>query len=112
MYEIFARLMKERGLTAYRVSMDTGVSQATLSDWKRGRSTPKLPKLQKLADYFGVTLEYMMGAQTADRPAPAAPPTDADLKFALFGNRDVDDAVLEEVKAFARFTQERMKYKK
>ena len=112
MYEIFAALMNERGLTAYRVSMDTGVSQATLSDWKRGRSTPKLPKLQKLADYFGVSLEYMMGTQDADRNVPSAPPTDADLKYALFGSRDVDDLLLEDVKAFARFSLERAKYRK
>ena len=112
MYEIFAALMNERGLTAYRVSMDTGVSQATLSDWKRGRSTPKLPKLQKLADYFGVSLEYMMGTQDADRNTPSAPPTDADLKYALFGSRDVDDLLLEDVKAFARFSLERAKYRK
>ncbi|MBR4875232.1 MAG: helix-turn-helix transcriptional regulator [Clostridia bacterium] len=112
MYEIFAALMKERGLTAYRVSMDTGVSQATLSDWKRGRSTPKLPKLQKLADYFGVSLEYMMGTQDADHNAPSAPPTDADLKYALFGSRDVDDMLLEDVKAFARFSLDRSKYRK
>lgn len=112
MYEIFAKLMKEHGLTAYRVSMDTGVSQATLSDWKRGRSTPKLPKLQKLADYFGVTLEYMMGVQDADPGTPLAPPTDADLKYVLFGSRDVDDLLLEDVKAFARFLQERMKNRK
>ena len=112
MYEILAQLMKERGLTAYRVSMDTGVSQATLSDWKRGRSTPKLPKLQKLADYFGVSLEYLMGTQPSDPATHAAPPTDANLKLALFGSRDIDDALLEDVKAFARFTLERMKYRK
>ena len=112
MYEIFAKLMAERGLTAYRISKDTGLSQATLSDWKRGRSTPKLPKLQKLADYFGVSLEYMMGMETADRPAAAAPPSDSDLKFALFGSREIDDAVLDEVKAFAKFAQERMKNRK
>ena len=112
MYEIFAKLMAERGLTAYRVSMDTVVSQATLSDWKRGRSTPKLPKLQKLADYFGVSLEYLMGTDPNGRPAPTAPPSDADIKFALFGDRDIDDEVLEEVKAFAKFAQERMKNRK
>ena len=112
MYEIFAKLMKERGLTAYRVSMDTGVSQATLSDWKRGRSTPKLQKLQKLADYFGVSLEYMMGNPDGERISPSAPPSDDDLKYALFGSRDVDDALLEDVKAFALFMLERMKHRK
>ncbi|SCI17942.1 Uncharacterised protein [uncultured Ruminococcus sp.] len=34
MYEIFEKLLKERGITAYRVSKDTGISTATLTDWK------------------------------------------------------------------------------
>lgn len=63
MYEIFDRLMKEKGITAYRVSKDTGISQATLSDWKKGRCIPKADKLQKIADYFGVTIEYLIGKE-------------------------------------------------
>lgn len=59
MYEIFAKLLKERGVTAYRVHKDTGISQTTLSDWKAGRITPKIDKLQAIADYFGVSLEYL-----------------------------------------------------
>lgn len=35
MYEIFEQLLRERGITAYRVSKDTGITSATLSDWKR-----------------------------------------------------------------------------
>ena len=112
MYEIFAKLMADRGLTSYRVAMDTGVSQATLSDWKRGRSTPKLPKLQKLADYFGVSIEYLMGTAARSEGVNTAPPTNDELKFALFGDRQIDDEILEEVKAFARFTQERRRAKK
>lgn len=60
MYEIFSKLLQKHGITAYKVSKETGVSQSTLSDWKRGISTPKQDKLQKIADYFGVTLEYLM----------------------------------------------------
>ncbi|MEA4920793.1 MAG: helix-turn-helix transcriptional regulator [Clostridiaceae bacterium] len=111
MYEIFAKLLEEHNVTSYRVSMETGVSQATLSDWKRGRSVPKLPKMQKLADYFGVSVECLMGI-SADSDAPSAPPSDSDIKFALFGDREIDDDVLDEVKAFAKFAQERRKTKK
>lgn len=57
MYDAFKKLMDERGLTSYRVSLDTGISQTTLSDWKNGRSKPKVDKLKILADYFGVSLE-------------------------------------------------------
>ena len=60
MYEIFSKLLQEFNVTPYKVSKETGVSQSTLSDWKRGISTPKQDKLQKLADYFNVSLEYLM----------------------------------------------------
>jgi transcriptional regulator with XRE-family HTH domain len=61
MYEIFERLMKEKGVTPYRVFKETGVSQSSLSDWKRGRSVPKIDKLKKIAAYFGVSVNYLMG---------------------------------------------------
>lgn len=60
MYEKFERLLKERNLTPYRVSLDTGIAQSTLSDWKRGVSKPKVDKLQILADYFNVPIEYFL----------------------------------------------------
>lgn len=61
MYEIFEQLLQEKGVSAYRVAKETGISQPTLSDWKRGKSVPKLDKLQKLAVYFGVTVDYLLG---------------------------------------------------
>lgn len=61
MYERFVELLQEKGITAYRVSKDTGVTQTTLSDWKTGRAVPKTATLQKIADYFGVTLDWLCG---------------------------------------------------
>lgn len=60
MYEIFAKLMKAKGCTAYQVSKATGIAQSTLSDWKNGKSIPKADKIQKIADFFGVSTEYLM----------------------------------------------------
>lgn len=60
MYEIFERLMKLHGYTAYRVSVETGIAQSTLSDWKKGKSTPKADKMQKIADLFNVSVDYLM----------------------------------------------------
>lgn len=63
MYEKFAELLVKNNKTAYAVSKETGISQSVLSDWKRGRSNPKVDKLQKLADYFGVSIEYFLEGQ-------------------------------------------------
>lgn len=59
MYAIFDQLCKEKGITPYRVSKDTGISTATLSDWKTGKSHPKADKISRIADYFGVDPEYI-----------------------------------------------------
>lgn len=66
MYEIFSELLQKYGVTPYKVSKETGVSQSTLSDWKRGISTPKPDKLQKIADYFGVSLTYLLTGNTSE----------------------------------------------
>ena len=60
MYKDFKKICEERGVTPYRVSKDTGVSTSTLSEWKNGKYTPKIDKLQKIADYFGVKVEYFL----------------------------------------------------
>lgn len=61
MYEIFEQLLSERGVTPYRVAKETGITTATLTSWKQGKYTPKPEKLQKIADYFHVSLDYLMG---------------------------------------------------
>ena len=60
MYEKFAELLDKNNKTAYQVSKETGIAQSVLSDWKTGRSKPKVDKLKVLADYFGVSIEYFL----------------------------------------------------
>ena len=60
MYEKYEELLRRTGKTSYQVSKDTGIGQNTLSDWKTGRCKPKVDKLQKLADYFGVEVTYFL----------------------------------------------------
>lgn len=60
MYERYQKLLDEKGLKNADVSRATGISNMTLSDWKNGKSTPKQDKLMKIADYFGVSLDYLM----------------------------------------------------
>jgi repressor LexA len=60
MYQKFEQLVKARGITTYRVAKDIGLAPTVFSDWKSGRSKPKVDKLKKIADYFGVTIEYFL----------------------------------------------------
>lgn len=60
MYEKYLALRDSKGVTDYRVSRDTGINQSTFTDWKSGRSEPKLEKLKILSDYFGVPIDYFV----------------------------------------------------
>lgn len=61
MYEIFARLLKEKGVKAFDVAKATGLRSSLFTDWKMGRYKPKAEKRRIIADYFGVTLAYLDG---------------------------------------------------
>lgn len=60
LYKKFAELLEKNNKTAYQVAKDTGIAQSVLSDWKTGRSKPKVDKLKILSDYFGVPIEYFL----------------------------------------------------
>lgn len=60
MYNKYVKLRDEKGVSDYRVSVETGIPKSTFSEWKTGRSNPKLEKLSKIANYFGVPIEYFV----------------------------------------------------
>ena len=42
MYERYVELRNQKGVSDYRVAKDTGIPKSTFSDWKSGRSKPKI----------------------------------------------------------------------
>ena len=62
MYERYVKLRNQKGLSDYRVAKDTGIPKSTFSDWKSGRSKPKIAKLKILAGYFDVAVDELISA--------------------------------------------------
>ena len=85
MYEIFEKLMKDRGVTPYRVHKETGVAQSTLSDWKNGKCRPKIEKIRAIADYFGVSVDYLLGNEPKEKTPAEADVTFDDFTYAMYG---------------------------
>lgn len=57
-YDRLCMLIKERGLSQRRVELDLGFGSASISKWKK--SVPNMDKVQRLAEYFNVSAEYLM----------------------------------------------------
>lgn len=64
------KLMQERGVNAKKVSEATGISSGNISDWKSGRSMPSAAKLDILADYLDCSVDYLLGRDEQEKPAP------------------------------------------
>lgn len=60
LYEKYAKLRDEAGVTDYEVGKRTGIATSTFSNWKAGRYSPKIDKLKRIADFFGKSIEYFL----------------------------------------------------
>lgn len=60
MYKRYCEIRDAKGLKDADVSRGTGITKSTFSEWKSGRSQPKTDKLQKIADFLEISLEYLM----------------------------------------------------
>jgi transcriptional regulator with XRE-family HTH domain len=57
---VFEKLCITNKVTLYKVSKETKIPYSTLSDWKNGKSVPKVDKLQKIADFLNVSVEFLL----------------------------------------------------
>ena len=75
-------LKKQRetaGLSQYKLAEKMGVSQATVGMWESGRREPYFAMLCKLADFFGVTVDVLLGRNACATKAVGLPDADLDL---------------------------------
>lgn len=71
-YRSFEQLLRARRVTVYQVAKATGISASTFTDWKNGRSSPKADKLARIADYFSISLDEMLGTENGQRSTEAS----------------------------------------
>lgn len=59
-YDVYAAIRDNHQMRDADVAKTAGVNPSTFSDWKSGRSTPKLDKLRKIAAVLGVTVDDLI----------------------------------------------------
>ncbi len=69
MYSRFEQLLKAHKTTAYKVAKATNITNSTFTEWKKGTYIPKIDKLQRIAEYFDVSVDYLMGIDKTVLPA-------------------------------------------
>ncbi|MEG1632338.1 MAG: helix-turn-helix transcriptional regulator [Hydrogenoanaerobacterium sp.] len=112
LYEIIAELCNDAGITGGKLCGDIDIRRSLLTDLKNGRKqTLSIETLVKIATYFNVTVDRLLGNEQNEAPTQKDERgmTDSDLKFALWGDSDITDDDLADVRRYAAFIKERRK---
>lgn len=109
-YKIIDALLEERKISGAKMSSDLGMSRSFMTELRKGRAKGiKAETAQKIADYFGVSVGYLLGTEETEKaPTPEGEHlvSDNDIKFALFGgDGEITDAMYDEVKRFAQMVK-------
>ena len=64
---------KQTGMTAVEAAAKLKVSQPTVAGWEAGRKTPSSEGLEKMADLYHVTTDYLLGRPEATSSDPSMP---------------------------------------
>ena len=62
-------LLYEHKIQQKELAKALGISAGNITEWKKGRSAPSAGVLPKIADYFGVTTDYLLGKTDEKKPA-------------------------------------------
>lgn len=115
LYESILSLCQEHGIKGGKMCVDLGLSKSLMTDLKSGRKKGITAETaQKIADYFSVSVDRVLngpGTKKAPTQEGERKVSDDDIKFALWGTREIDDDVLDRVRQFAKFAQENEKNK-
>ena len=107
-YDIFIRLCAQKKVTPSKAAEGIGLNRAAVTKWQKG-GKPSAVNLLKLAKYFGVTTEYLLGEEkTPEKKELPATNEELDkelegIEFALWG--EVHDLTAEEKKDVIRFAK-------
>ena len=66
MYENYAKLRDALGVTDYFIGKELGIPDSSMSNWKHGKGKLRIENLRKIATFFGVSLDQLMGDAPMD----------------------------------------------
>ncbi len=101
--ERLKELRKKANITQLEFAKKFNVSNGAIGNWESGKRQPDSETLSKLADFFNVSIDYLVGR--TDNPTPPTIDEQLDgVEFALYGEvKDMTEAQKRDVLNFIKF---------
>lgn len=119
-YDVFKELCEAKKISCKAAAMEMGFSNSTASKWKRTGAVPNGDTLNKVADYFGVSVSYLLSreadsdfdkgkAPTAvqgdERDEPVTPAMDQHHERSMYGAKLLEELTPEKREEALRYLE-------
>lgn len=102
-------LRKIKKISQQTLANYLGITQATLSGWETGKYEIDNESLSKIADYFHITTDYLLGRENLNIEKDSDLELD-DIQYALYGEiKELSDEDKKKILEFAKFVKEQAK---
>jgi transcriptional regulator with XRE-family HTH domain len=97
-------LISENGITAKKLTLETGLPHSTITEWKKGRNNPSAEAIKKIAAYFNVSTDYLLG-QSETKTTHNEQSLSTERQMLLSVITDLSEEELAEVLNHVRFVK-------
>lgn len=118
-YDIFKELCVKKGVSVSKACLEMGLSRSIAAKWKNTQTNPSAEVLPKIAKYFGVTTDYLLGTETEKAPTlegERIPKREEMIAAFWGGDKDLSpedlDAMWTDVENFAAFVAQKKRGEK
>ena len=115
-YDVFAELCEKRGIKPSKAAEECGINKSNVSNWKNNGYVPRGDALNKIASYFGVTTDYLLGNEQKEKPFGKAEGREVTFDDFTYALHDETEELTEENKQklleMAKFFKEQQNKKK
>ena len=80
-FDIFTDLCKEKGVSRTKAAEEIGLSNSITTKWKKTGATPGGDTLEKVAAYFGVTIDHLLGKEEKENTPNAQTLTEGEREL-------------------------------
>jgi transcriptional regulator with XRE-family HTH domain len=102
-YDIFSNLCQKRGIKPSRAAEECGINKSNVSNWKNNGYIPRGEALGKLATYFGVSVDYLLGNEQKEKAPSQNEKKPEDITF-----DDFSYALLDETKELTKENKDKL----
>lgn len=107
--EVLKNLRITNNVTQSELATVLNVSRGAIAMWETGKRNPDNEMIVKIANFFEVSTDYLLGNPMTTEKSPSK--SEEDIKVALFGgDKEVSEELWDEVMKYAEYLKE--KYKK